>query len=266
MAFKQNLLMKIRIDRLTSGIIASVGSADSDKKTDKEAMKQLLEMSSYRYRKERDLNLYISDQAEVHKILVLDNELAIYDSTPQDVGLRKSPTVREMLNVFNVIKILNDSDVVKSKREESVRIIQRDCIARLDLSFGKTDIEEIEIDGMASLESGYAEGVTESLSLFAELLNYVSAPKTFQISGHRIMGKLHKKENGETLFGSVIIYSIIHNTLKRIDKQLSTSSKEDHEFLSRIALGKEKASQESIEVFRILKDVIIAQYLTSEPK
>ncbi len=261
MSFKQNLLKKIRIDHLAAGIIASVGPADSDKKTDKDAMKQLLEMSSYRYRKERDLDLYVSDQAENHKILVLDNELAIYNSTPQDVGLRKSPTVKEMLNVFNVIKILNDSDVVKSKREESVRIIQQDCIAHLDLSFGKADIEEIEIDGMASLESRYAEGVTESLGLFAELLNYVPAPKAFQISGHHIIGKLRKKESGETMFGPVIIYSLIHNTLKRIDKQLSTANKEDSEFLNRIASGKEKASQESLEVFRILKDEVIAQYL-----
>lgn len=257
MSFKQNLLRKIQIDQLTAKIIASVGPADSDKKTDKALVKQLLEMSSYIHHKERDLDLYISDKSDIHKVLVLDNELAFYKSAPQDVGLRKSPTIKEMLNVFNVIKILNDSDVVVCKKEASVSIIQKDCISLLDLSYDESDIKEIGIDGMASLESAYADGVTESLSLFAELLGYVSAPKAFQISGNFIIGLLRKKDNGQMLFGHIIIYSLIHNTLKRIEKQLNSADKENIEFLHNIASGKEKASQEGIEIFKILKEAVM---------
>ncbi len=257
MPFKYNLLRKIQIDKLTAEIIASVGPADSDKKTDKALVKQLLEMSSYSYHKERDLDLYISDKPDVHKVLVLDNELAFYKSAPKDVGLRKSPTIKEMLNVFNVIKILNDSDVVICKKEASVSIIQKDCISLLDLSYDESDIREISIDGMASLESAYADGVKESLILFAELLGYVSAPKIFQISGHFIIGLLRKKDNGQMLFGPVIMYSLIHNTLKRIEKQINSADKGNIEFLHNVASGKEKASQEGIEVFKTLKEAVI---------
>ncbi|OQX04838.1 MAG: hypothetical protein BWK80_53100 [Desulfobacteraceae bacterium IS3] len=257
MSFKDNLLKKIQINDLAARVIASIGPADSGKKTDKQAMQELLNMSSYKFHKERDLDLYISDNAAKHKILVSDNELAIYNSTPQDVCLRKSPTVKEMLNVFKVIKILNDSDVVVCKKEASVKIIEEDCIRGLDLSFDKADIKEIGIDGAASLESGYAKGVIESLSLFAELLGYVSAPKAFQISDNHIIGAVLKKENN-MIFGPVILYNRIHNALRRVENQISSADKEKIEFLHKTASGKEKASQEGVEVFAALRESVFA--------
>lgn len=255
MSFKANLLKKIQIDDLAAKVIASIGPTDSEKKTDKQSVRELLNMSSYKFHKERDLDLYISDNAAKHKLLVLDNDLAIYNSTPQDVGLRKSPTVKEMLNVFNVIKILNDSDVVVCKKEASVKIIQDDCIRALDLSFDTSDIKEIGIDGAASLESGYAKGVIESLSLFAELLGYVPAPKAFQISDNHIIGAVLKKEN-HVMFGPIILYNRIHNALRRVQEQISSADKEKIELLHKIASGKEKASQEGAEVFAALRDSV----------
>lgn len=257
MSFKANLLKKIRIDDLAARVIASIGPADSEKKTDKQTMRELLNMSSYKFHKERDLDLYISDNAAIHKILVLDNELAIYNSTPQDAGMRKSPTVKEMLNVFNVIKILNDSDVVVCKKEASVKIIRDDCICSLDLSFDKSDIKGIEIDGAASMESGYAKGVIESLSLFAELLGYVGAPKAFQISDNHIIGAVLKEEN-KVIFGPVILYNRIHHALRRVEEQISSTDKEKIELLDQIASGKEKASQEGAEVFAALRESVFA--------
>ena len=57
-------------------VIASIGPPDSDRKVDKEIMRRLLKMSSYTYRKERDLDLYIQDvDADKTRILVLDNDL-----------------------------------------------------------------------------------------------------------------------------------------------------------------------------------------------
>ena len=53
------------------------------------------------------LDLYIKDiDAEKTRILVLDNDLAIYNTSVYDVAMRKSPTVKEMMNPFNVVKIL----------------------------------------------------------------------------------------------------------------------------------------------------------------
>jgi len=262
MSFKENLLKKLEINKMVQTIIASIGPPDSGRKVDKETVRRLLEMSAYKYSRKRDLDLYIKkDDEGMEKILVLDNDLAIYRSTPEDVALRKSPTVKEMMNIRNIIKILNDKDVVISKKEESVTTLQKECIGMLDLSFEAADIEEIEKDGSASLEKEYADGVLESLALFAELLEYNPAPKAFKISHHNILGPLSKKENGEWLFGPVVIYSIIHNTLKLIDAQIGSYDKEKIERMHQIAAGKEDASMEGYRVFQYLKDAVVKQHL-----
>ncbi len=216
-------------------------------------------MGPFSYRKERDLDLYIVESdADKGKIVVLDNELAIYKTTPEDVALRRSPTVKEMLSIRNAIKILNDSDVVICKRDESVRFIQKKCLDMLDLSFNESDIENIEKDGSASLEREFSDGVIESLSLFAELLGYAAPPKAFKISNHEVIGNFTRKESGEELFGPLVIYSIIHNTLKLIDEQISTLDKGKIESLHKIAVGNEKSSAEGSAVFAYLKDHVIS--------
>jgi predicted transcriptional regulator YdeE len=58
MSFKENLLTKIKINRLAYKVIASIGPVESGSKVDKEAMRSLLEMSPYQHQKARDLDLY----------------------------------------------------------------------------------------------------------------------------------------------------------------------------------------------------------------
>ena len=258
MSFKENLLQKIKINKTAMQVIASIGPPDSDRKVDKEIMRRLLKMSSYTYRKERDLDLYIQDvDADKTRILVLDNDLAIYNTFIEDVALRKSPTVKEMISIRNIIKILNDTNVVVSKKEESVKTIQKECIDMLDLSFDKSDLDEIVKDGSASLDREYADGVIESLDLFAEILGYSPPPKAFKIGHHNIVGALTKKENGEIIFGPMVIYSIIHNTLKLIDQQVSSFDKEKMEFVHRVSSEKEKADAEGSDVFQYLKEMSV---------
>ena len=123
-------------------------------------MRDLLQFAGYDVLRERDLDLYIQDlDGTMKKILVLDNELAVYHTTVQDVAMRKSPTIKEMLSIRNAIKILNDADVVVSKRDESITTIHNECIDALDLSFDRSDLESIEKDGAAALENGFSEGV-----------------------------------------------------------------------------------------------------------
>lgn len=258
MSFKENLLQKIKINKTAKQVIASIGPPDSDRKVDKESMRRLLKMSPYTYRKERDLDLFIKDiNADITEILVLDNDLAIYNSFIEDVGLRKSPTVKEMISIRNIIRILNDTDVVVSKKEESVKTIQKECIDMLDLTFDESDLDEIVKDGSASLDKEYTDGVLESLDLFAEILGYSPPPKVFKISHHNIFGELSKKESGEIIFGPMVIYSIIHNTIKLIDQQVSSYDKEKIEFVHKVASGKEKADAEGPDVFQYLKQLAV---------
>ena len=258
MSFKENLLQKIKIDKMAKQVIASIGPPDSGRKVDKKIMRTLLEMSSYTYRRKRDLDLYIEDvDTEKTRILVLDNDLAIYNTSVYDVAMRKSPTVKEMMNPFNVIKILKDTDVVISKKEESVKTIQTECVVKLDLTFNESDLDEILNDGTASLEREYADGVIESIDLFAEILGYSTPPKAFRIGHHKIVGALTKQESGEDMFGPMVIYSIIHNLLSLIDQQIGSFNKGKIEFMHRVATGKEEATAEGPNVFQHLKQIVL---------
>ena len=258
MSFKENLLTKIRIDRLAAKVIASIGPAESGRKVDRDAMRILLEMSPYAYQKARDLELYVEEiDQDQKKILVLDNELPIYKTTIEDVAMRKSPLIKEMVKIRNIIKILKDADVKLSRKEESVKAIQKDCIDQLDLSFDESDIDEIARDGQASLERDYAEGAIECLELFAELLDYRPAPKAFQLGRHKILGRLAPGAGGEVLYGPMIIYSLIHGTLKLIEAQISSFDKSKIELIQQVAAGKQKAAVEGTEVFEYLKSTVL---------
>jgi hypothetical protein len=267
MSFKENLLTKIKIDKLAKKVITSIGPAESGSKVDKNAMRSLLEMSLYQHQKVRDLDLYVEaiDQAQ-KKIFVLDNELPIYQTTIEDVAIRKSPLIKEMVKIRNIIKILKDSDVKLSRKDASVQAVQKECIDRLDLSFTASDIDELARDGRASLERDYTDGVIECLELFGELLDYRSAPKAFQLGRHKIMGVLTPKAGGEVLYGPIVIYSLIHGTLKLIEEPTSNFDKAKMELVQQIAAGRQKAALEGPEVFEYLKNSVLFKDLDRERK
>jgi hypothetical protein len=257
MSFKENLLKKIQIDTLAKKVISSFGPPDSGMKIDKDAMRSLLEMSSYVHQKKRDLDLYVEEaDQEQKKILVLDNELPIYLTTVEDVALRKSPFIKEMASIRKIIKILKDSDVKISIKGESVKTIQKECIDLLDLSYDESDIDEIAEDGAASLDSGYAEGVIESLTLLAELLGYQPPPKAFRIRHHEIYGALLEKEAGELLYGPIVIFSLIDNSLKLLGSQVSNYDRRKLDFFQQVTQGNEKAHIEGHDVLRYLKEAV----------
>ncbi len=258
MSFKENLLQKIQIRQLTRKVLASFGPPGSPGKIDKDAMRSLLEMSPYLYQKERDLDLFIEKcDGEPSKILVLDNELPIYRTTVEDVVIRKSPYTKEMLRIGNIIKILRDSDVKISRKEESVQIIQKECLDHLDLSYNASDIEIIAKEGSDSLENGYTDGILESLALFAELLGYQPPPKAFRIRHHEIFGAVTEKQSGEIVYGPAVILSLIDNSLKMIEEKISSLDKAKIEFFRQVAQGKETPPVEGKEVFRCLKDAVL---------
>ncbi len=258
MSFKENLITKLKINRLAAKVIGSIGPVESGSKVDKDAMRSLLELSPYQYQKSRDLDLYVQETDEEQKtIFVLDNELPIYKTTIDDVTMRKSPLIGEMVKIRNIIKILKDSDVKLSRKEESVQAIQKDCIDQLDLSFNESDIDEIVKDGQSAFERDYPDGVIECLGLFAELLSYEPAPKAFQLGRHKIFGALSSKAGGEVLYGPMVMYSLIHGTLKLIDEQVSSFDKGKIEFVQQVATGKQKAAAEGADVFDYLKNCVL---------
>jgi hypothetical protein len=238
--------------------LQTIGSAESGLKIDKEAMRNLLEIGPYQYRKERDLDLYIEQPDEGQSnILVLDNELPIYKTTVEDVLIRKSPYTKEMLNIRNIIKILKDSDVKISRKEASVEIVQKKCLDRLDLNFKESDITAMAKEGSDSLENGYTDGVMESLSLFSELLGYRPPPRAFRVPHHEIFGALSEKTSAEFLYGPVVALSHIDNSLRMIKDQVSNLDKTRIDVFQEAIQGKKNADVEGTEVFRYLKEEVL---------
>ena len=258
MSFKENLLKKIEINKLSRKVLQTIGPADSGLKIDKESMRNLLEIGPYQYRKERDLDLYIEQPDNGQSIiLVLDNELPIYKTTIEDVLIRKSPYTKEMLNIRNIIKILKDSDVKISRKEASVEIVQKKCLEGLDLKFKESDITAMVKEGSDSLENGYTDGVMESLSLFSELLGYRPPPRAFQIPHHEIFGGLSEKAGAEVLYGPVVALSHIDNSLRLMKDQISNMDKSKIDIFQKAIQGKGKADVEGTDVFRYLKEEVL---------
>ncbi len=253
MAFKDNLLKKIEIDRLVRVIAAAIGPVESGKRIDKALLTQLMAFFPWTRREARDLTLYLeADDTDKTRILVLDNDLPIYHTTVDDVVLRKSPTVKEMVSIRNAIKILNDKDVVISKKAASLTVIQDICIAELDLRYGPSDIADIAAEGTASLENGYVDGVLESLGLFAELLGMVPAPKAFALKHHDIYGIVGEKPGGEITLGPLVMFSRVHNTLTCLEGPLGSRDKSRFDRLKAVAAGEAEAAAAGPAVFELM--------------
>ena len=258
MGFRENLLRKIRINELAARVTASLKGPDSGIHFDRQAMQELLEYAPYTYVRDRDLDLYVLDDGGGKpEVLVLDNGLPIYHTDIRDVALRKSPTIKEMISIRNAIKILNDGDVRVSKREDSVETVRRRCLENLDLTYRPEDIRELEIDGAASLESAYLDGVVEALTLFAELLGYRSPPSPLRIDHVKMWGRLEEGPGGDRRYGPVVLYSLVDNRLSLVTEPVSTADEGAAERLRQVARGKLPADAEGTDVFRFLRRSVL---------
>ena len=256
MGFRENLKQKIEIDRLAAHVVRTVSAGpDSATRIDKPAMRRLLDMAGWQVRHERDLELYLPPSADAGTIIVLDNDLPCYRTTIQDVVLRKSPLIKEMISIRNVIRILNDADVVTGKKAQTVATIQAAGIARLDLRYSAEDIAALALDGAAALESRYAEGVVETLDLLAELLAFETPPRPFAAPHHHILARVIHDDGG-TRWGPMALYDQMHNRLLYIDRPLAAAVEADLRYFQQVLQGRDQAAAEGIAVFKALETAV----------
>lgn len=254
MGFRENYLKKIRVNRLAQKVQRTIGSPESGQRADLKAMQSLLELGRMKHQHERDLDLYMIDLGEPQPlIMVLDNELKIYRTTVEDVAMRKSPTVKEMISIRNAIKILNDTPVVAFRKAEAVNQIRSKILDTLDLSFTADDIDSLAGDGRAALNNHYEDGVLEALVLFAELLGYQKAPRLFQLAHHMIWGRLSKPGGAETTFGPMVMFNRMHGRLAMVDAAISSLDKAGLQRLQQIAKGEANADITGEAVFDELR-------------
>lgn len=252
MSFKDHLRKKIEINDLAARIKASMGPPDSGRRVDKDLVRQLLAEGGYEKIVERDMELYrLPPSGDTPRLLVLDNDLSIYSTGVQDVVLRKSPVVKEMLNIRNVMKILNDADVVISKKDVSLNTLREELIAGLDLQFTAEDIDDLVYDGRSALENRYAEGVQETLRFLADLLGYDPAPRALQVPHHAIWGASGKSSGGRW-FGPIVLYDAMHNTLKQIQQPIYWANPEDIARYEAVVSGATSADMDGENVFQAL--------------
>ena len=258
MSFKDQLRKKIEINTLVGRIKASMGPPDSGRRVDKDLMRQLLAEGGYEKIVERDMELYrLPPSGDKPRLLVLDNDLPIYGTGVEDVVLRKSPVVKEMLNIRNVMKILNDADVVLSKKDVSLNTLREELIAGLDLRFTAEDIDDLVYDGRSALANRYGEGVQETLRFMADLLGYVPAPKALQVAHHAVWGAWGKIPGGN-VFGPIVLYDAMHNTLKQIQQPIDGSNPEDMARYEAVVSAATSADQNGEDVFTTLGKRILA--------
>lgn len=262
MNFRDHLLHKITIDELSARVARSLRDPNSGKNFDKETMRQLLSMGPYRHQRERDMDLFVQEKGSREgTILVLDNGLAIYRTTMEDVILRKNPTVKEMVSIRNAIKILNDKDVVISRKVDSVKAVRQVLMDELNLDYEAQDIEALAKEGRDALGNGDASGVEQSLRLFAELLGFVALPKAFRAQDEvtRTWGHIQTTASGAYVVAPVVVYYRTDNTLKLVQGPLDTRQKGDMDKYQMVLTGEIKADIEGTEAFGWLQDRVLSE-------
>jgi hypothetical protein len=259
MSFKENLLKKIRLDQMKQRVMSTIVPSGSGSKVDKKAMKDLLTAAGFRYMSVRGLDMYLpegADESGKQMILILDNDLPVYNSTVNDVALRKEPTIKEMISIKNAMKILNDNDVVVSRKERSVDTVYQESLKRLDLNFNKDDIKKLEYDARAAVEWNDSEAVLESITLFGELLKLVPEPKAFRIEHHHIRGQYSRGGDGD-VFGPAVVYHPGEGTIRWIADKIPLSDKDGIQVFLDKATGKKDPDFFGPSVFEHLSREVI---------
>lgn len=258
MSFKNNILLKIQMNRLAERVNESLKlSYDSPAKIDRKSMEEMLSLSGFRHTRERFMDIYVKEQEDGKQwFLVLDNELPIYKTTIEDVLLRKNPTLKEMISIRNAIKILKDSDVIISKKNKTVALIQNQVIAPLNLSYTEQDLSSVMDEGASALEKWDKEAVIQCMDIFCELLSYVDLPKPFQMNNYVFRGAIAEKED-QTVIGPIMIYDTIHNLLYFVEKSVENADKENTASVLDIAVGRQKSDLAGKDVWLALKNKIL---------
>ncbi|NVM22676.1 MAG: hypothetical protein HWN68_12965 [Desulfobacterales bacterium] len=256
MSFKENLKKKMLIDKLSRTVSLTIGSPGRPRKVDKETMRSLLSLSPFVPEKRRDLELYFRElEPGAGEVLVLDNVLPLYGKTSlDDVALRKSPELKEMISIRNIIKILNDSDILMCKGRDALLYVCERALDLLDFRFEERDIEEMANDGIEALERTDSDAVMETLDLFEEVLAYEPMPAEVLVNDYVMYGARHEEEDGSETFGPIIIYNDRTNILRLIKRPVAVGSPVELDVIPGVALGEVEPDAEGYAVFRFLKE------------
>lgn len=259
MSLKENLRKKIMIDRLAKAVSQSIGPSGGPRKIDKENMRKLISFTPFVLEKRRDLELYFRElEPGLGEVLCLDNELPLYGKTSlEDVAVRRSPELKEMVNVRNIIKILNVKDILMCKGRDAVQYIHDRALELIDLTFDEKDLDEMVNQGVGALVGAESESVMEMLELFVELLGYRSVPAAVLVNDYVMFGAEHEAIGGTRAFAPIIMYNDKTNILRLIRDTISVDDPLANVKIPGVALGEIAPDAEGYEVFEFLKEAAL---------
>lgn len=262
MSFKLKLKAKIRLDNLLQRLLSAIKDKPGNHRLDKGLARELLDMTGFKKKKVRDLDLYVlPKEGEIMEIAILGNELAIYRTTLDDIAMRKSPYWHEVLSISNVKKIMNDKDVIISKGRESLERLYTDALALLDLVYTKDDILLLLEDARNGLEQKSITQIQESLDLFVGLLDF----KVVSFGG--LTQDLHLyagiKFNGGTVptYKPTILFDKKKMYLGMKKEAYKPRSDNDLAWFIKYTMKKEEADLKGIDVFIFLFELALEKVL-----
>jgi hypothetical protein len=259
MSLRENLKKKILIDEVARAVSQSIGPSGGPRKIDKEAMRKLLSFTPFVLEKRRDLELYFRESGPgIGQVLSLDNELPLYDKTSlEDVAMRRSPELSEMVRIKKIIKILNVKDILVCKGRDAVQYVHDLALGLLDLSFSEKDVDEMAQEGIEALVGANSEGVMETLELFVELLGYKPVPAEVLVNDYVMFGSEREAEATKKVFGPIIMYNDRTNVLRLIREPILVDDPLTNIKIPGVALGEIGPDAEGYEVFEFLKDAAL---------
>ncbi len=216
---KEKLQKKITIDFLISKIRGSFKQADGVSGIDKDSAMLLLEYCGYKKIFKRDLCLYTGKDESSKEVIVLDGGFSRYHADIEDVAMRKSPSIREMLSFKNAKKILSDSDVLKSSKEETLDYLRSGFIKSLGIVFDAVKVMDIAQRGKIELEALAFENFSKTILILSELQNLKYLPALSRKYKVYIFARKVKKEN-KLFLSDIHILDSIKQTFFLIKKDI----------------------------------------------
>ena len=258
MTFKDNILLKIKMDRLAESIYRSLKPVpEKPTKIHRESMEELLALNDYAYSSERFMDIYTKPRENGDTwILVLDNEIPLYNTSLEDVLLRKNPTLKEMISIKNAIKILKDSDVIITKKDETVNHLYHAVVDTLDLSYTTQDISSVTEDAIDAWREWNTEEVMNCIDIFSEVLSLTPLTRPFTLEKCLFKGLVNIGE-GVKSFEFILIYDSPRNRLMLFDQPVEEKDEHAIQAVLDVAMGKRKCKVEGQDVFQYLKNQAI---------
>ena len=256
MSFKENLKLKIKLDRLLLKLVATIREPPGQRWLDKALTREFLEMTDFEAVKVRDLHLYVRPREGANtEVLVFDNELAIYHTTVDDVALRKSPAWQEIFSTRNIKKIMYDQDVITSKGKASLKKIHADALALLDLTYGRDDLTRLLDDARQALAQESIVQLQEALDLFVHLLDFKPVAPGVEVKDLRLFARQVQESGEVSAYEHLILLNSKPLSLGLKKGDFSTQNDLDLNWVLKYARGKETVDLKDMEVFEFLSEL-----------